>query len=56
MSDCPAMLMVKGEAFPCDWPADDKGEHPGWAHANSAAEAVWTEDRTLPNEQQGARR
>jgi hypothetical protein len=41
MSDCAAALNLKGQHYPCDWPSDDDGKHDGWAHANSAAGAVW---------------
>lgn len=41
---CPAALNIKGEHFPCDWPADEQGKHPGFAHANAAAEAIWADD------------
>lgn len=44
MADCPAALNLAGEHFACDWPADDHGKHPGWAHANKDAQAVWTGD------------
>lgn len=41
MRGCAAVLMIKGEAFPCDWPVDPAGRHHGWAHANKDAEALW---------------
>lgn len=40
---CPALLMIKGEAFPCDWEGrNPDGTHTGWAHTNKDAEAVWS--------------
>jgi hypothetical protein len=42
------MLMIKGEAFPCDWPSDDDGTHKGWGHTNKAAEAVWQSENLVP--------
>lgn len=44
MTRCPAALNIKGEHFPCDWPVGENGRHDGWAHANSAAEAIWIDD------------
>lgn len=44
MTNCPAVLNIKGEHFACDWPTDANGAHPGWAHSNRAAEAIWTDD------------
>jgi hypothetical protein len=41
MRRCAAVLMIKGEDFPCDWPVDPAGRHHGWAHASKAAEAIW---------------
>ena len=41
---CPAVLMVAGEAYSCDWPTDENGQHKGWGHTNAAAEAVWCGD------------
>lgn len=38
--ECPAVLMVRGEHHRCEWLAP----HPGLAHTNSAAEAIWTDD------------
>jgi len=38
---CAAALNLAGEHFPCDWPTDENGRHDGWAHASSAASAVW---------------
>lgn len=44
MTDCPAALNIKGEHFPCDWPSNIDGAHPGFAHANRDAEAIWADD------------
>lgn len=41
---CPAVLMLVGEAYPCDWPTDEHGRHDGWAHSNMAAQAIWCGD------------
>lgn len=41
-ASCPAALNIRGEHFPCDWPTDTNGQHTGWAHANTAAEAIWS--------------
>jgi hypothetical protein len=41
---CPAMLTIRGEVFPCDWPSDEDGRHDGWGHTSRAAEAVWCGD------------
>ena len=41
---CPAVLNIKGEHFACDWPTNEDGKHPGFAHANAPAEAIWTDD------------
>jgi hypothetical protein len=43
---CPdkAVLMIKGEHFPCDWMNQmhpESQNHEGWAHANKEAEAIW---------------
>lgn len=39
---CPAVLILKGEGFPCDWPSvDATGRHDGWAHSSRSAEAIW---------------
>ena len=38
---CPAVLMLHGEHFACDWPVDAEGRHDGWAHANRASSALW---------------
>lgn len=43
-TSCAAALNIKGEHFPCDWPTDSDGTHSGWAHANRAAGAIWTDD------------
>jgi hypothetical protein len=40
MSDCKAALNIKGEAFPCD----QEAPHPGWAHGNKEAGAIWCSD------------
>lgn len=34
---CKSVLNIKGESFSCDMVAP----HPGWAHANKQAEAIW---------------
>lgn len=39
MRECHAVLNIKGESFPCDF-AEGR-HHPGWAHSNKAAQAVW---------------
>lgn len=44
---CPdgAVLMIRGEAFPCDAMRqmhESSHTHDGWAHASSDAEAIWT--------------
>jgi hypothetical protein len=41
---CPAVLMIEGEAFPCDWPIDTDGRHDGWAHSSKPASAIWCGD------------
>jgi hypothetical protein len=41
---CPAALNIAGEHFPYDWQTDEDGKHPGWAHANRKAEAIWADD------------
>lgn len=38
---CRSVLMIGGADFPCDWPTDDRGKHPGWAHANKNCQAIW---------------
>jgi hypothetical protein len=38
---CGAVLLIAGEAFPCDWPVDQNGKHAGWGHTNKRAQAVW---------------
>jgi hypothetical protein len=40
MSDCKAVLNIKGENFVCDWPGAGH-PHDGWAHANKESGAVW---------------
>lgn len=37
MSQCKAVLNIKGEHYSCDIEAP----HTGWAHANEAAGALW---------------
>lgn len=37
MTECKAVLNLKGEHYPCDMEAP----HPGWAHANADAGAIW---------------
>ena len=37
--ECPSVLMLKGEAFPCDLAVP----HDGWAHSSTKAEAIWGE-------------
>jgi hypothetical protein len=41
---CNSVLMIKGEAFPCDMVYP----HHGWAHSNGKAEAIWGEGSSLP--------
>ena len=40
MTACRAVLNVKGEHFTCEMEAP----HPGLAHANRKAEAIWCSD------------
>lgn len=40
MRPCRAALNVEGEGYACDYDAP----HPGLAHANQAAQAVWCSD------------
>lgn len=54
---CPAMLTMHGERYPCDRPTSpDTGDHQGWVHSNMVVQALWTENRNLPNEEQGMQR
>ena len=39
------MLALSGRRYRCDWPTDAHGRHDGWDHANTEAEAIWTDDR-----------
>ena len=41
MSDktCPAVLTIAGQHFPCDWITP----HEDWAHANTDAQAIWSD-------------
>lgn len=41
MAACTAALNVMGEHFPCDL---DRAPHPGLAHGNRDAQAIWTDD------------
>lgn len=45
---CDAAINIQGEHFPCDWPTDAEGRHPGWAHSNRQAQAIWRGD--LPDQ------
>lgn len=38
---CPAVLMLAGQAFPCTVEVGDDFKHPGLAHANAEADALW---------------
>jgi hypothetical protein len=40
MSACKAALAIKGKHYPCDMEAP----HPGWAHGNTDAGAIWCSD------------
>lgn len=50
---CTAALVIKGEHFWCD---SEPPNHPGWAHGNSAAGAIWdgppTSSSTTPSASQ----
>lgn len=35
--ECPGVLNIKGEHFPCEL----QPPHTGWAHSNKKAEAIW---------------
>lgn len=41
---CRAGLNIRGEHFGCDWPTNEQGQHPGWAHSNQLAQAIWADD------------
>jgi len=38
---CEGVLMIAGQHYRCDWPANAEGLHPGWSHTSKAAQAVW---------------
>lgn len=38
---CTARLVLAGQGFPCDVKTSDKGNHVGWPHGSTAAQAVW---------------
>ncbi len=42
--NCKAAINIKGEPFGCDWDAP----HPGWAHGNRDAQAIWCSDEESP--------
>lgn len=44
MTACPALLIVDGKFYPCDWPTNQDGTHPGWLHSNKAKATLWTDD------------
>jgi hypothetical protein len=41
---CPAVLMLTGRHYQCDFPTDAHGRHDGWGHSSKAAEASWCDD------------
>jgi hypothetical protein len=45
-TDCPAVLMIKGVHYPCDWNLRNgtTSLHPGWAHTSVEAQAIWCGD------------
>jgi hypothetical protein len=47
---CRAALNIKGQHYPCDWDTNDEGKHPGWAHSNVDARAIWIGDEPDPSE------
>lgn len=40
MSDCRAVVCIKGEVFRCDMEAP----HDGWAHGSTEAQTIWCSD------------
>lgn len=46
---CPAALVIEGRWYACDWPTNEDGRHPGWAHSNKELRAMWVDDRDNPS-------